>query len=187
MSQGQNPLPDPGAGRLSVESLEHRLRALPPPQVPEALPARLIATIPAAKAAGGIATAVFHRWIWIAAAGTICIAGSFAAYSWLRSPSQVNNGSEKRGNESGTATTRQNVTESSQAIRDYERAVVVDPYNASAWFNLAKAQAAAHRPADATSSAEKALDIAHARNLAELAKTIEAWLQSHRPGDSGKQ
>jgi len=70
----------------------------------------------------------------------------------------------------------------SKRTRDYEEAVRVDPYNADAWFALAKAQAAVDRADEAVSSAQKALDVARSRDRNELAQTIEAWLRLHRKG-----
>jgi hypothetical protein len=59
-----------------------------------------------------------------------------------------------------------------------------DPYNAEAWFSLAKAQADVHRSADAISSAQKAIDIARSRNRSDLVDTVEAWLRSYRASES---
>jgi tetratricopeptide (TPR) repeat protein len=90
---------------------------------------------------------------------------------------------------SSSAATGPSATTSSKTIQTYEQAVRFDPYNADAWFNLAKAQAEVHRTDEALSSAQKALDIARSRNQTALVETIEAWLRSSpdiHPGRSPK-
>jgi outer membrane protein TolC len=64
--------------------------------------------------------------------------------------------------------------------------VRIYPYNADAWFSLAKAQADVHRSADAISSAQKAIDVARSRNNAGFVNTIETWLRSYRAAESGR-
>jgi tetratricopeptide (TPR) repeat protein len=78
------------------------------------------------------------------------------------------------------------VPAASKAVQQYDRAVTVDPYNADAWFALAKAQADLHRSEDAISSAQKALDAARSRNRSDLAGRIEAWLRSYRQAQSSR-
>jgi tetratricopeptide (TPR) repeat protein len=115
----------------------------------------------------------------MAATGAAGVVVAALTYAWMANrpapPAKV----EGAGNST-------NVFDSptSKAIRDYEEAVRVDPYNADAWFALAKAQATANRPDEAVSSAQKALDVARARDRNELAQTIEAWLRLHRKGGS---
>ena len=73
-----------------------------------------------------------------------------------------------------------------KTVQKYEQIVSVDPYNADAWFALAKAQADLHRSEDAIASAQKALDVARSRNRSDLAGTIETWLQSYGRTQSGR-
>jgi hypothetical protein len=184
VKQGVTPPPEPEP-RLSIESLEQRLRSLPPAPVPEALPSKLIAAIPAVKAAGSLGTGSIRRWPWIAAVGAICITLPAAYYSlqmlWNSKPRA---GSNEDRHPTLSSTSGKDVPRSSKAVSDYEQAVRFDPYNADAWFGLAKAQADVHRSADAISSAQKAIDIARSRNRSDLARTIEAWVRSYRAAQS---
>jgi tetratricopeptide (TPR) repeat protein len=177
MNRDASPSPEPDSQRLSLESLEERLRALPLAPVPEALPSKLIAAIPAGKAAAASGSGLLRRWPWIAAVAVVCITASVAVFSWVMSWSK----SPPAASENGRPATSSNADlaqpNSSKAIRDFEEAVHVDPYNADAWFALAKAQAAARRRADAISSAQKAIDIARSRNRADFANTVQAWLR----------
>jgi tetratricopeptide (TPR) repeat protein len=178
--EGMTPSPEQEP-RLSLESLEERLRALPPPKVPEALPSKLIATIPAAKAAGSVATGIIVRWLWIAGLAAACITAPVAIVTWW---TLWNSKPRAESNENGDLTepsaTRKNMTRSSKAVIDYEQTLRFDPYNADAWFGLAKAQAELDRRDDAISSAQKALDIARSRNRSDLVSAIETWRRSYR-------
>jgi cytochrome c-type biogenesis protein CcmH/NrfG len=186
MSQNVPPLPGPEPDkRRNRGSLEDQLRALPPPPVPESLKSKLVGSIP--RTAGPIATSTGLSKSWIVIAG-ICVAGvlvgSFAVYSWMQSrnvkePAGLNAGASS-ANSTTTAAT------SSQVIEKYEQAVLHDPYDADAWFNLAKSQIAAHRSADAISSAHKALDIARSNNRTSLAQTVEAWLKANAIAEPGQ-
>ncbi len=186
MNQG-TPSPEPDPGRLSLESLEQKLRALPPAAVPEALPSKLIGAIPPIKAMGSGGAGTGRRWPWIAAAGVMCMAVFAVSYSWLvlwnSKPPTLSN--ENR-NETVPATTGKDVPASSKAVEQYEQAVRFDPYNADAWFGLAKAQANVHRSADALSSAQKAIDIARSRNRSDLVDRVEAWQRSYRATQPGQ-
>ena len=81
MNQGTRPTPEPDPERLSIESLEAKLRALPPSEVPDSLSSKLIAAIPPAKAAGTTAAGVTKYWPWIAGVGLICIVAGAVLYS----------------------------------------------------------------------------------------------------------
>jgi tetratricopeptide (TPR) repeat protein len=113
----------------------------------------------------------------MAAIGAAGIVAAALTYTWMANqpapPAKV----EGAGNSTDVFN-----SPTSKAIQDYEEAVRVDPFNADAWFALAKAQAAANRPGEAVSSAQKALDVARSRDRNELAQTIEAWLRLHRKG-----
>ena len=185
MNQGELPSPDPDPRRLSLESLEQKLRALPFAEVPEALPSKLVAAIPPTKAIGSLTTGTIKRWPWIAAVGVMCCIVSAVLYSWLMHwNSKRPTGSNENRAATGSSTTGNHVLVSSKAVREYEQAVRFDPYNADAWFRLAKAQANAHQSADAISSAQKAIDIARSRNRTDLVDTVEAWLRSYRASES---
>jgi tetratricopeptide (TPR) repeat protein len=187
MKQGTRPTPEPDPERLSLESLEAKLRALPPPEVPGALSSKLIATIPPAKAAGTAAAGITKYWLWIAGVAVIFIATGAVLISsqtfWnSKSPSEA----KENPGAAASSTTRNGTPATSKAIQQFETAVRLDPYNADAWFSLAKAQADVHRAEDAISSAQKALDIARSRNRSDFVGTIEGWLRSHRAAKSGQ-
>jgi hypothetical protein len=61
----------------SLESLESRLRALPPPAVPAGLEARLLAAIPACLPAPR------RRWVARVGAAALAAAGLLAVLAWL--------------------------------------------------------------------------------------------------------
>jgi tetratricopeptide (TPR) repeat protein len=181
MSQGLPSSPQPDPHQLSSESLEQQLRALPLPAVPDTLPQKLIAAIPRAAAASAPATKITSLRLWIGGVVLIGIVLSTVVAIWLK------NGNSSPPPESNANSSSKSVNAStglraptSKAIEQYEQAVQFDPYNADAWFNLAKAQAEAHRTAEALSSAQKALDIARSRNRSALAEAIEAWMHSHQ-------
>jgi cytochrome c-type biogenesis protein CcmH/NrfG len=181
VNQGTRPTPDPDPERLSIESLERQLRALPPSEVPGTLSSKLIATIPPAKVAGATAAGVTKYWLWIAGISLVCIATGAVLISrqtfWNpKSPSETN---ENPG-AAASSTTSKDTPATSKAIQQFESAIRLDPYNADAWFSLAKAQADVHRAEDAVSSAQKALDIARSRNRSDLVGAIETWLRSRR-------
>ena len=173
-------LPQPPQPERSLESLERQLRALPPPPVPAHLPGKLIAAIAPVPAAAGAAASSWKLWPWMAAIGVAAVVAAAMTSTWLANrnpglapPAKVEGGA---GNSNGLN------SPTSKRTRDYEEAVRVDPYNADAWFALAKAQAAVDRADEAVSSAQKALDVARSRDRNELAQTIEAWLRLHRKG-----
>ena len=176
MSQALPPSPEPDPQRLSFESIEQQLRALPPPAVPDALPAKLLAAIPPAAALPSLGSRFLKRWPWIAGGGAGLLVAALI-YVGLANRSAK---APAKGGVDAARPTGSKVPASSKAIRDYEEAIRFDPYNADAWFGLAKAQAEADRPADAISSAQKALDIARSRNRTALVQTVEAWLRSYR-------
>ena len=176
MDQDVSPSPESDPRRLSLESLEEKLRALPLPPVPENLPSNLIAAIPPTKAISSLGRGV----------GVICIAVPAVVYSWLthtnsKPPAGSN---ENQGAAVSSADGKAAMPAPSKAVREYEQAVRFDPYNADAWFSLAKAQADVHRSADAISSAQKAIDIARSRDRAALVDTVETWLRSYRASES---
>jgi len=180
------PTPEPDPEQLSLESLERQLRALPPSEVPEGLSSKLVAAIPPIKT-GSAATATGAKklWTWMTGVGLICVTTGalFVARHllWNTAPSAQPN---DRPSGTSSSTTQKEAPATSKVIQQYERTISVDPYNADAWFNLAKAQAEARRANDAIASAQKALDVARSRNRSDLAATIEAWLRSYRAAES---
>jgi cytochrome c-type biogenesis protein CcmH/NrfG len=181
------PSPEPDPRRLSLETLEEQLRTLPQPAVPDALPSKLIASIPPIATAGSLAAGVTKRWPFVAGIGATVILAFALLGIWLQHRSS-NTLPEPNANHgaTGTSTTEPNATVSSPAIRNYEQAVRIDPYDADAWFSLAKAQADVQRSADAISSAQKAIDVARSRNNAGFVNTIETWLRSYRAAGQQK-
>ena len=177
MSQAVPPFPEPNPPRADLEALEEKLRALAPPAVPAALESKLIASIPAAGALGRwprcSQSTGFGSW---ARRGFASLAG--AVVHWW--PSEANSG---RG-QPGPAKTERADRPIPPAIKKYEDAISVDPYNAEAWFNLAKAQAAVHMTDEAVSSAQKAIDVARVRDRIGYANDVEAWLQDVQGGQS---
>lgn len=185
MNQGVPPSSEPEPRRLSLESLEEKLRALPLAEVPENLPSNLIAAIPHTKVVSPRGSGATKRWPWIGAVGVICIAVPAAVYSWLtQTNSKPPAGSNEIQGAAVASADGKDMPAPSKAIREYEQAVRFDPYNADAWFGLAKAQADAHRSVDAISSAQKAIDIARSRNRAAFVDTVEAWLRSYRASNT---
>jgi len=186
VNQGKRPTPEPDPERL-FGSLEAKLRALPPSEVPDTLRAKLIATIPSAKAAGATSAGVAKYWPWIAGVSLICIATGAVLYSrqifWNSKPSL---GPSENPGAAVSSIADRDPPVTSKAVQQFENAVRLDPYNADAWFSLAKAQADVNRAEDAISSAQKALDIARSRNRSDLVGTIERWLRSRRPTKSGQ-
>jgi tetratricopeptide (TPR) repeat protein len=185
MNRDVSPSPEPDPRRLSLESLEEKLRALPPAEVPENLQSNLIAHIPSIKAVSPRGSNVTGRWPWIGAIGVMCIAVPAVVYSWLtHTNSKPPTGSNENQGTAVASADGKDRPATSKAIREYEQAVHFDPYNADAWFNLAKAQADVHRSADAMSSAQKAIDIARSRNRADFVDTVETWLRSYRASET---
>jgi cytochrome c-type biogenesis protein CcmH/NrfG len=176
MNPDQPPIPDPNPQRLSLDALADQLRALPPPAVPDHLAAKLIAAIPPAAATTLAGVSLAKRWpsiLAITAAGIVAIG---LVYTFLHA-----GGSKtplKPDAERGAA--EHSAPATSKALAEYEEQLRVDPYNAEAWFNLAKAQAELHRSADAISSARKAIDIGRSRDRADFVQTVETWLRSYR-------
>jgi hypothetical protein len=179
-----SPEPDP---RLGLESIERQLRALPPAPVPEALPSKLVAGIPAAKAAGPLATSITSRWPWIAGLAGLFVTASVAFYAWqMHVSSKLPVGANENRNPTVSSPAVKNAPATSTAIQKYEQAVRIDPYNAYAWFSLAKAQAEVNRSEDVISSAHKAIDIARSRNRSDLVSVVETWLQSYEVPKPGR-
>jgi cytochrome c-type biogenesis protein CcmH/NrfG len=175
---------EPDPHRLTSESLAEQLRALPLAPVPDGLPAQLAAAIPPATTVGTPGSRVPRHWPWIAAVGVVCITTSAVVGSWWM---HVNSKPPAAPNENGHPSTIENQPPtSSKSIRDLEQAVSVDPYNADAWFSLAKAQAEVHRSADAISSAQKAIDVGRSRNRTAFVDLVEAWVRSYRASESGR-
>ncbi len=184
MNRDVSPSPEPDPRRLSLESLEEKLRALPLAEVPEHLPSNLIAAIPA-KAVSPRGTNVTKRWLCMGTVGVICIAIPAVVYSWLTHTNlKPPAGSNENQGAAVSSVNANDIPATSKAIREYEQAVRFDPYNADAWFSLAKAQADAHRSADAKSSAQKAIDIGRSRNRADFVDTVETWLRSYRASET---
>src|SRR4051812_8950269 len=164
MNDGLQPTPEPDPRRLSVESLEAKLRALPKAAVPESLASQLVAAIPAVKGGGSGSSGFKRRWPWVGAVGIICIAVSAGIYSWVMlGNSKPPAASDGKRAATPSSSPGKNSPGPSKGIEAYQKTVQFDPYNADAWFALAKAQAAANRPADAISSAQKAVDVARSR------------------------
>lgn len=186
MNHGKVPPAEPNPERLSLESLEQQLRALPPPTVPDALQAKLIAAIPSAKAVGSLSARRVRRWWWIAGAGVACIASSAAVYLCLNHSLPPPDESGRGARSTVAAPQGADAPAASKAMRDYEARVRFDPYDADAWFGLAKAQAGVNRPEDAISSAQKAIDIARARGRADFVSAVEAWVRPYRAAQSAK-
>jgi cytochrome c-type biogenesis protein CcmH/NrfG len=172
--------PDPDPQRPTLASLEARLRTLPPVEVPAALSSKLIATISPGKAAVATTSGLVMYLLWVAAVTVICIAAGAAIYSaqfyWAtkHEPGTKQNPTTALPSNADKAS-----PSTSKAIEQFESAVRIDPYNADAWFNLAKSQANERRTIDAVSSARKALDIARSTNRSDLVRTVEAWLRAH--------
>jgi tetratricopeptide (TPR) repeat protein len=187
MKQDKQPTPEPDSERLSLESLEAQLRALPPSKVPDALHSKLIAAIPHAKAAAATATGVARYWPWIAGVSLICVAvgAALSSRQMLWNPKPLS-GANENLDAAASSKAAKDPPATSKAVQQFENAVRLDPFNADAWFSLAKAQADVHRAEDAISSAQKALDIARSRNRSDLAGTIEGWLRSHYNAKSGR-
>jgi tetratricopeptide (TPR) repeat protein len=185
MNRDVSPTSDPDPERPDLESLEQKLRALPLPAVPDGLRPKLIASIPSIKSAGSPGGRVLKLRPWVGMVGAICLAFSAAAGSLFM---YLNREPDARLNEgpkpTASSTTSDDAVKSSKAVRDYEEAVRFDPYNADAWFGLAKAQADLNRSADAISSAEKAIDIGRSRNRTDFVSAVKGWLQSYRASRS---
>ncbi len=182
MSQSLPPLPGPDPQRISLEALKSQLRALPPPRVPEALQSKLISAIPPIAGKAAVAGGLAKAWYWIAGLGAGGILILAIGYSILIRANSNPGGDAPAptGGSSRVSPGGQTGAVSPAALRNCEQGVQNDPYNAVAWFNLAKAQAEIQRTSDAISSGEKALDIAHSQNRTDLIKTIEVWLRSIR-------
>jgi tetratricopeptide (TPR) repeat protein len=155
--------------------------------VPEALPAKLIASIPAAKAAGSLATSITSRWPWIAGVAVLCITVTATIYLWQMDwGSKPPAGADANRDSADSSKAGKNAPATSKAMQKYEQAVRFDPYNADAWFSLAKAQAEVNRSEDAISSARKAIDIARSRNRADFVSAVETWLRSYQVPKPGQ-
>jgi hypothetical protein len=125
------------------------------------------------------------RWPWIAAIGVVCIVMPAVVYTWMMHLNwKPPTGSGEKRDIKVASPAGKSVPATSKAVQKFEQAVQVDPYNADAWFSLAKAQADVHRPDDAISSAQKAIDVARSRNRAALVDTVETWLRSYRASES---
>jgi hypothetical protein len=178
MSRSVGPEPDP---RLSLEALEEQLRALPPAEVPADLSSKLVAGIQVSKATSSFGGAAARLWIWVGAVSVICVALSTGVYFTVDgSSSKVTRPASENGNPADSSSRKEADAASSKALADYEQAVRVDPFNADAWFALAKAQSDVQRSADAMASAQKAIDVARSRNRLDFAGNVEAWLRSYR-------
>ncbi len=168
-------MPGPDPKSLELELLEARLRAIAPPAVPERLVEKLAVGIPRAGASSGGLLNKPRLWFAACAAMVVIIAAvSVAVWShWGSGSGRRNAGGPQQNGGSGVPNTIKN-----QAIGQYEHAVAVDPYNAEAWFNLAKAQADAGRWDEAISSAQKSIDIARSRGRTDFVHMVEAWVKS---------
>jgi len=67
-----------------------------------------------------------------------------------------------------------------EAVEQYRDAIRLRPNDAEAWANLAFAYAGLRQAADASSAAQKAIDVARAKGQTALAETVEEWWNSHR-------
>jgi cytochrome c-type biogenesis protein CcmH/NrfG len=167
-----NPLP------ANLESLEKQLRALPQPALPDALSKNLIDAIPSTIGGVTAAAGAAKLLILLAGIGIAAIITMAVVFTWLHGNSNLPPGPNSGTVRASPATEPSTAT--SKAVQSFENAVQFDPFNAAAWFNLAKAYAEVHRGNDAVSAAEKAIDIAKSRNNAALATAVEAWLKTYR-------
>src|SRR3954453_21346007 len=126
MNHGVRPEPDPR--RLSLEALEQKLRALPPAAVPKGLPSKLMAGIPAGKAAGSVGSQLVRHWAWIGAVGVLCVALSAVVYSWVENGRPRAPAGNEKGTAAATSISKKGAPATSIMIRDYEQAVRIDPY-----------------------------------------------------------
>src|SRR5262245_52636795 len=142
MSPDVPPSSEPNS-RLSLESLEEKLRTLPLAEVPDSLASKLLAAVPPVAAVRDPGSGLPRRWPWIVAIVVTGITASVVVYSLMTpSGSKPPNASNENRN---AATTENLAPKTSKAVQSYEEAVRFDPYNADAWFGLAKAQAAVGR------------------------------------------
>jgi cytochrome c-type biogenesis protein CcmH/NrfG len=172
--------PEPDPRRASLESIEAQLQALPAPEVPEGLAAKLILSISTPSAAAVAAAGINKAWFYfvgIVAAGAVA-AVIFSSLSTKNDAPRAADADAMQKSPKPTAT-ELTLPGKSKSSREAERAVPVDPYNADAWFSLAKVQASEGKATEAISSARKALDIARSGKRPELVTPIETWLREH--------
>jgi cytochrome c-type biogenesis protein CcmH/NrfG len=174
-----NPESDPS---VSIDAIEAQLRGLPPPSVPEGLAGKLIGAIPQAVVGAAASTAAVKIWavvVGIIAVGAVAVG---LTVQWLSGENPVApkpnantnaNAPAAQGNPAAIAPALQ------KELQRCEEATRNDPFDAAAWFNLAKAQLRAQRKADAIVSAHKALDIARSGRWPDLVAPVEAWLRAN--------
>jgi cytochrome c-type biogenesis protein CcmH/NrfG len=176
-------LPNPDSNPpASLEAIEAQLRALAPPDVPAGLAGKLIGSIPPVVA--GAAASTIAVKIWAVVVGVIAV-GAVAVgltVQWL------SGGNPVAPNANGNANSKTPAAQAAPAaiapalqkeLQRWEEATRNDPFDASTWFNLAKAQLQAQRKADAIASAQKALDIARSGRRPDLVAPLEAWLKAN--------
>ena len=179
MSERPLPSPEPSPERISLDSLEQQLRALPPPEVPADLSATLVTAIPrSVSVSRGLGTS--KNWFWIAAA-MAAVACTLGVSSWfIGGAAKLEPVSHTTNNSATESPAPQAASNVSETIGNLQQAAQSDPYNADLWFKLAKTQAEDQRSAEAIASAEKAIDVARSRNRNDLAIAVEAWLRDYR-------
>jgi tetratricopeptide (TPR) repeat protein len=69
-----------------------------------------------------------------------------------------------------------------EAIDYFKHALRIKPGYDLAYWNLVMSYVKSNRPDEAVAAARKALDVARLQGQADLAKKIEIWLNSYRPG-----
>jgi cytochrome c-type biogenesis protein CcmH/NrfG len=160
---------------------------LPPAQVPDGLASKLIASIPAANAAGSLTISIISRWPWIVGVAVLCIMVPATVYLWQMDwNSKPPSGVGANRDSADSSETGKNAPATSKDIQKYEQVVRFDPYNADAWFSLAKAQAQVNRSEDAISSARKAIDIGRSRNRSDFVGAVETWLRAYQAPKAGQ-
>src|SRR5438309_1243282 len=126
MQSKRSPSPGP-------ESLEARLRALPPPPVPSGLEGRLLATIPvSARLNSRQSQAPRPRWVvWAGLAGALAAASILAFLFWPKVNREDSNGIEKRFIKHDTPQRANDSPDMDQVIiaRRVEDDAVVSPFN----------------------------------------------------------
>jgi len=72
----------------------------------------------------------------------------------------------------------------SDAIPHFESTLRLDPNFLDACINLTKAYSDVGRPADAITTAERALRLAESQSRPDIAAQLQNWLRAHRPAST---
>jgi cytochrome c-type biogenesis protein CcmH/NrfG len=176
-------LPNPDADpRASLEAIEAQLRALPPPNVPAGLAGKLISGIPPVVAGTAASTVAVKLWafaVGILAVGAVAV-GLIVHRLNADKPAMPNANGEANPNAPGSNAAANPIAPALQKeLQRWDEAIRNDPFDANAWFNLAKTQLQTRRKADAISSAQKALDIARSGRRPDLVAPLEGWLRAN--------